>query len=160
MRSPPPEAGPGHQHGSVLLLYPAAVLIVVVLAAIAVDAAIAFLGQREVANAVAAAANDAAGEGVGNAAYYRGNRIDLDPGAVQQVAVDRVTAALDRGRFQGLAVDVTVAPPEAPGCPPRVRVHASAHVPTLFAPAIPGAAHQTRVEASAVGAPRQAPGRC
>lgn len=135
-------------------------LIVVVLAAIAVDSAIAFLGQREVANAVAAAANDAAGEGVGNSAFYQGNRIDLDPGAVQQVAVDRVTAALDRGRFQGLAVDVTVAPAPGPGCPPRVRVHASAKVATLFASAIPGAAHQTRVEASAVGVPRQAPAGC
>ncbi|MGI9032392.1 MAG: hypothetical protein ACR2HY_01640 [Acidimicrobiales bacterium] len=149
----------GRQQGSALLLFPAAVLVVIVLAAITVDSAIAFLGQREVANAVVSAANDAAGEGVGNRAFYRGGRVDLDPGAVRQVAVGRVTAALDAARFHGLSVDVVVATAPA-GCPPRVRVRATARVSVLFAAAIPAAPHERQVSASATGAPRLAPAGC
>lgn len=143
------------QRGSVLLLFPAAVLVVIVLAAITVDSAVAFLGQREVANAVAGAANDAAGEGVGNRAFYESGRIDLEPGTVQQLAVQRVRAALDAARFHALAVDVAVSPPAVAGCPPTVRVHASARVPTLFAAAIPGASHERQVDATASASPDQ-----
>ena len=139
-----------------LLLFPAAVLIVIVLAAITVDAAIAFLGQREVANAVVGAANDAAGQGVGNAAFYQGGRVDLDPATAQQLAVDRVTAVLDPERFRDLAVDVAVSPSSSPGCPPTVRVSASARVATLFAAAIPGGPSHRDVRATAVAHPSQA----
>jgi hypothetical protein len=141
----------------VLLLFPAAVLVVVVLAAIAVDSAIAFLGQREVADAVTAAANDAAGEGVGNRAFYEGGRVDLDPATVQRVAVDRVVATLDPGRFHDLRVDVAVVPPTTPGCPAVVRVFAAARVSTLFAAAIPGGPGQVTVQSSATGSPHDAP---
>lgn len=143
-----------------LLLFPAAVLVVVALAAITVDAAIAFLAQREVANAVAAAANDAAGEGVGNRAFYRGGRVDLDPGTVEQVAAERVRAALDAGRFHDLVVDVAVSPASTGGCAPTVRVHASARVRKLFAPAIPGAAAEARTEAVSTASPRQSATGC
>lgn len=140
-----------------LLLFPAAVLVVVVLAAIAVDSAIVFLGQREVANAVTAAANDAAGEGVGNRAFYQGGRVDLDPATVRRLAVDQVVAALDGGRFAGLQVDVDVAPAPSSGCPPVVRVRASASVSSLFAAALPGDGGQVRVTATATGSPHQGP---
>jgi len=139
----------------VLLLFPAAVLIVVVLAAITVDSAIAFLGQRQVADAVVAAANDAASEGVGNRVFYEGGRVDLDAATVQQLVTERVTAVLDPGRFRDLVVEAAVVPPPAPGCPPTVRVHASARVPTLFAAAVPGGPHDRAVEASAVASPTQ-----
>jgi len=135
------------------MLFPAAVLIVIVLAAITVDSAIAFLGQREVADAVVAAANDAAGEGVGNQAFYAGGRVDLDPATVQQLAVDRVTAVLDADRFHNLVVDVAVSPSAVPGCPPRVRVHVSARVSTIFEAAVPGGADDRAVEATAFGSP-------
>ena len=138
-------------------MFPAAVLIVVALAAIAVDSAIVFLGQREVANAVSAAANDAAGKGVGNRAFYEGARIDLDPATVRQLAVDQVIAALDGGRFAGLQVDAEVAP-GSPGCPPVVRVRAHASVSPLFAAALPGDGGQVRVTATATGSPLQGPG--
>ena len=46
-------------------------LIVLVLAAITVDSSIAFLAQRELANATAAQANDAAGEVVDGHAFYQ-----------------------------------------------------------------------------------------
>ncbi|HEX2042036.1 MAG TPA: hypothetical protein VHF24_05295 [Acidimicrobiales bacterium] len=137
-----------------LLLFPAAVLIVVVLAAIAVDGAIAFLGQREVANAVVAAANDAAGAGIADRAFYRESTVDLDPSAVAVLAEERVRTVLDPGRFHRLEVDVAVVR-AAGACPPRVRVRASATVDTLFADALPGGARQTLVSAVATGSPRQ-----
>ncbi|MGI9022591.1 MAG: hypothetical protein ACR2HV_05065 [Acidimicrobiales bacterium] len=156
--TPSPGRRPGgRQRGSVLLLFPAAVLIVIVLAAITVDSAIAFLAQREVANAAVAAANDAAGEGVGNRAFYEGGSVDLDPAAVQQLAGERVVAALDPDRFRDLAVDVAVSPPATPGCPPRVRVHVSARVSTLFAAALPGGPQDRAVKATAMAHPSQAP---
>jgi len=135
------------------MLFPAAVLIVIVLAAITVDSAIAFLGQREVADAVVAAANDAAGEGVGNQTFYEGGRVDLDPATVQQLAVDRVTAVLDADRFHHLVVDVALSPSTVPGCPPRVRVHASARVSTIFEAAVPGGPDDRAVEATAFASP-------
>lgn len=134
-------------------------LIVVVLAAIAVDSAIAFLAQREVANAVAAAANDASSAGVGNRSFYRGGEVDIDPSTAVRYAEDRVAAALDGARFHGLQVEVTLVPAGgADGCPARVRVEASARVDALFAKALPGGPHQTKVQAVALGSPRQAPG--
>ncbi len=143
-----------------LLLFPAAVLVVVVLAAIAVDAAIAFLGQREMANAVAAAANDAAALGIEERAFYREGTVDLDPGAVVVVAEERVRTVLDPARFHDLQVDVTVGPAGSGPCPPRVRVRATASVDALFARALPGGSRHTRVQAVASGSPRQdgAPG--
>jgi hypothetical protein len=130
------------------------VLVVVVLAAIAVDAAIAFLGQREVANAVVSAANDAAGAGIGEHAFYREATVDLDPSAVATLAEERVRAVLDPGRFHGLEVDVSVVPASG-GCPPRVRVRAAATVDALFANALPGERRQMTVSAVATGSPRQ-----
>ncbi|HWC12598.1 MAG TPA: hypothetical protein VG455_15420 [Acidimicrobiales bacterium] len=139
-----------------LLLFPAAVLVVVVLAAIAVDSAIVFLGQREVANAVSAAANDAASAGLGNRAFYEGGRIDLDAGTVHRLATEQVLAVLDGGRFSDLHVEVHVAPARASGCPPHVRVRAHASVSSLFAAALPGDGGEVRVAATATGTPRRA----
>jgi hypothetical protein len=139
----------------VLLLFPAAILVVMVLAAIAVDVSIAFLGQREVANATAAAANDAAGAGVSNQAFYRLGEVQLDGGTVHRLAVERVQAMLDPSRFHDLRVDVVVAPGGA-GCPPTVRVRATARVDYIFARAVPGGPDEAHVAATSVASARQA----
>lgn len=147
--------------GSVLLLFPAAVLVVLILAAIAVDASVAFQAQREVADATTAAANDAAGESVGNQTFYRGGRVDVDAGTAQAIAAERVRAVLDERRFRGLTVSVSVVAGGG-GCPPRVKVRAAADVAFVFTPVIPGAPHHTRVAATSVGTPRgdAGPGAC
>ena len=143
-----------------LLLFPAAILIVVVLAAISVDSAASFLAQRELAGAVAAAANDAATEGLANRAFYQYDRIELDPGAAARVAEDEVRRALDPARYRDLQVQVSVTP-SSPGCPPVVTVRASATVDTIFARALPGSAGDVRVTAAALSRPRVAGGpRC
>ena len=86
----------------------------------------------------------------------RGGTVDLDAAIVQQLVVERVTAALDPERFRDLAVDVAVTPAVSPGCPPTVRVRASARVPTVFAAALPGGPSDRAVAATARAHPSQA----
>lgn len=147
-RPPPSRKG---DRGSVLLLFPVAVLVVVILAAITVDSAVMFLGQREVANAAAGAANDAATIGVGNTSFYRAGVVELDPGTVQRLAAERVRAALDAVRFEDIRVDAVVVPGSS-GCAPTVQVHASATVAYVFARALPGAPARATVESTSVAA--------
>ncbi len=138
-----------------LLLFPAAVLIVIALAAIAVDSSIAFLGERELANATAAAANDAAAQAVSNRAFYEGDRIELDPALVERVAVARARGALDAGRHHDLQVEARAVPPPAAGCAWTVRVTARARVSYIFSAAVPGGPDSVAVDATSVAAAEQ-----
>ena len=145
------------ERGSVLMLVPAGVLVLVVLGALAVDAAVAFLGQREVSDAAAAAANDAATYAIANRAFYAGARpgtVVIDPAAAR----DAAEQALARRGMRGVSLtrlDVRVA-----GA--RVCVSIGARVDYVFARAVPGVDHGTTVhgqaEATAVtgGAPAAA----
>jgi hypothetical protein len=145
--------------GSVLLLFPAGVLVVVVLAAIAVDTSIAFLGERELAAAVAAAANDGATEALSEEAFYGGGRLELEDGEVEQIAETRVRSSLDGGRHQGLDVRASVLRSSG-GCAWSLRVEASASVRYLFASAIPGGPDEAQVDSIATSAPVQDDTRC
>jgi hypothetical protein len=71
--------------GSVLLLFPAAVLIVLVLGSLAVDTAIVHLRQRQLVDAASAAASDAAAQAVDLAHYRRTGEIRLDPERAREV---------------------------------------------------------------------------
>jgi Flp pilus assembly protein TadG len=137
------------------MLFPAAVLIMVALAAMAVDSSIAFLAQRELANATAAAANDAAAQAVSDAAFYEQNRIELSASTVESVAVDRVLSLVDQARHHGLSVEAEAAPPAGPGCGWTVRVRASSQVDELFARALPGGTGRVDVRAQSSASPRQ-----
>jgi Flp pilus assembly protein TadG len=117
------------ERGSVLILVPAAVLVLVVLGAIAVDSAVAFLGQREVSNAAAAAANDAAGAALSDSAFYGSGTLVVDPVAARTVAVRAVSARLSRG-VEVESVDVEVAGPS-------VCVTVRGRVPYVFARSLP-----------------------
>ncbi|MEA2842752.1 MAG: hypothetical protein QOJ69_423 [Actinomycetota bacterium] len=144
------------ERGSSLLLFPAGILIVLVLAAIAVDTSIAFMGQRELGNATAAAANDAASQAVDNAAFYQHDRVELDPAAVESLAVAKVRAALDQTRHAGLSIEAVASPPAAVGCPWTVKVTASSRVSYVFARALPGGPHEADIHATAVAGPAEA----
>src|SRR5437868_1877996 len=65
--------------GSVLMLMPAAVLIVLVLSAIAVDLSIVQMGERQAIDAADAAANDAVTYGISESTLRDGGGIQLDP---------------------------------------------------------------------------------
>lgn len=117
------------ERGSALLLVPAGVLVLLVLGAIAVDAAVAFLGQREVSNAAAAAANDAATVALSDRAFYMSGALEVDTGLAVDVAKRSVAARTARGVE---VVDVAV---DADGA--RVCVTVRGRVPYVFARALP-----------------------
>jgi Flp pilus assembly protein TadG len=141
-------------------LFPAAVLIMVALAAMTVDSSIAFLAQRELTNATAAAANDAATEAVSERAFYEGDRIELSASTVEAVAVDRVFQLVDQGRHHDLAVQADAIPPAGAGCSWTVRVVASSRVDELFGKALPGSSRSVGVRAQSTASPRQGDSTC
>jgi Flp pilus assembly protein TadG len=151
---------PGGQRGSTLLLFPAAMLIMVALAAVTVDSAIAFMAQRQLANATAAAANDAATEALSDRSFYEQNRVELSQSAVESIAVDRVLALVDSARHHGLSVTAEASPPAGAGCSWTVRVRASSRVDELFGKAMPGSSGTVAVHAESTASPRQTAGGC
>jgi Flp pilus assembly protein TadG len=108
------------EDGNTLVLFPAAILIMFVLAAIAVDAAVTLNARREVADIAATAANDAVTALAAEAFYGEGTiEFDLDL-AAQRVAA--VVGARGDDRGQG-GLTVTCAPPApVPGDPLALRV--------------------------------------
>ena len=148
------------ERGSTLLLFPAALLVMVALAAMTVDSAIAFMAQRQLLNATAAAANDAATGALSDATFYRDNRIELSPGVVEAIAVGRVFQLVDTARHRGLAVSAEAVPPVAAGCAWTVRVSASSRVDELFGRALPGSDGTVAVSARSTAKPQQAATGC
>ena len=132
----------------------------VALAAITVDSAIAFMAQRQLVNATAAAANDAATEALSDRAFYEADRIELSASAVESVAVDRVFQLVDPARHHGLSVTAEASPPVTGGCSWTVRVSASSRVDELFGKAMPGSSGQVAVHAQSTASPRQAAVGC
>jgi Flp pilus assembly protein TadG len=131
------------------MLVPAAVLVLVILASITVDAAVAFLGQRELANAAAAAANDAVTAGLSDVAFYRGTgdlpsgTLLVDPARAADVARHAVTARVGRGvRVEEVTADVSPSGDQ-------LCVTVRGEVPYVFARALPFVAHQARVRGQA-----------
>ena len=88
--------------GSVLMLMPAAVLVLVVLGAVAVDFSIAFLGERELANAASAAANDAAAAAIDEPLFRETGRVVLDCGRANEVAQASFKLFQSRARMKGV----------------------------------------------------------
>lgn len=116
------------------MLMPAAVLIVLLLGAIAVDSAIVYLGQRQAYDVASDAANDAAGAGFDLETARTSGDIVYDTDRVRALAAQAVAAAgidgleLVSARVEGAGVVVTVR---------RTVEH-------LFAPAVGGQARDVR----------------
>lgn len=137
------------ERGSVLMLMPAAVLIVILLGSIAVDVAIAFLGEREALSLATAAANDAATAALDEEHFRRTGEFRLDHRRAEAI----VDAALEAAssELRGLDHDVTF--PMVDGTE-AVRVVVAGTVDYVFAEAIPGAPDGLRVEAAATAVAR------
>ena len=130
------------ERASALMLMPAAVLVVVILGAIAVDSARLFLAQRELIDAAAAAANDATGAAIDDGAFYRASgRLTIDPAGATRVVQEAVAARAPRG--------MVLAPAEVRVSGRQVCVLLRATVEPLFARAIPGAGEPQVVTARA-----------
>lgn len=91
------------ERGSALMLVPAGVLILVMLAVLSVDFAVAFGGQRELFDMASAAANDAAVVALDEDRYYRCGDVRLG----HSVALDAVAQSLLRRDQQADAIQVT-----------------------------------------------------
>lgn len=96
------------------MLMPAAVLIMLLLGAIAVDSAIVYLGQRQAYNVAFDAANDAAGAGFDLEVARTEGEIVYDTDRVEALAAQAVAAAalgdleLVSAQVDGTGVVVTV----------------------------------------------------
>lgn len=129
------------ERGSTLLLVPSAVLVLFLLTALAVDGAASFLAQRELADACAGAANDAATAALDPDRLYGSS----GPPA-QEVDLNRAVA-IAMSRVAPLAArwnDSVQARADSDG--PDVVLHLRAHAPL---PIGPGGAGRSRIEVTA-----------
>lgn len=120
------------ERGSVLILVPATVLVLLVLGAIAVDSSVAYLARRQLADFTASAADRAAAAALDKPAFYSSGQLRIDPNAAQLV----VAAAESAARRDGLditSVNVSVGPTGR-----SVTVAASATARTVFGLAVGG----------------------
>jgi Putative Flp pilus-assembly TadE/G-like len=120
--------------GSALMLMPAAVLIVLVLGAIAVDMSVVHLAKRDLVNLATSAANDAATFGIDPAGVRdrRGRR--LDPKRVEQSVQRSLAFHHPAGRID--PPEVTIAINNAGVEEVTVTLHMT--VEYIFAKALPG----------------------
>lgn len=132
------------ERGSVLMLLPAAVLVLFVLAGISVDAAVTFTQQRQLVATAGDAANDAA-NALARDDLYRGGDVALDPAGVDRT-IARVLAE------DGITADATWS---VQGTDVTVRL--SRQVDLIFTRAVPGVSHQRTVHATVTGHAQLAP---
>lgn len=131
---------------SVLMLMPAAILIVFLLGAIAVDSAIVYLEQRRAYNVAFDAANDAAGAGLDRDLVRSTGRFVYDPERVRAIAAATVAASeADDLALVSTRIEVDV-----------VEVVVDVRVQRLFGQAFGGRSGETiRVTARAEGELRE-----
>lgn len=118
------------EDGNTLLLMPAGVLILIVLAAIAVDAAIVFQAQREAGDVAAGLANDAASL-LDEDRFYTAGEIAIDPTRVAALIALRLPQEQDE------PLTLTCAP-SYPGDERTVEIRCTGRTELLFTPALPG----------------------
>jgi hypothetical protein len=121
---------------------PAAVLVFVVLGALAVDASLAFLAEREVANVAAAVANDAATQGIDTERFYATGDVVIDPERVRAVA-DAALLASGLDHLTGLTIETDVVGTDV------VVVRVRAMTRSLFSKVLPDGLEFREVAASA-----------
>lgn len=129
------------ERGSVLMLVPAGVLIVFVLAAISVDLSLLFLRQRQASSVAVDVANDLASAAFDEATFRATGAFELDPERAERLGRDFV--AMSDLADHVVDVEVTVIAPDA------VEVRLVVQVDYVFAKAIPGTEDGTTVTASA-----------
>jgi hypothetical protein len=138
----PVNARDGSDRGSVLMLMPAAVLIVLLLGSIAFDLSLVYLRQRQATDLAIAAANDAAIAGIDQDLFRATQEVVLDDALVDEAA----SAAIAASDLQSAVLDweaTAISDTE-------VEVTMTVRVDYLFAAIIPGANDGTTVTARVV----------
>jgi hypothetical protein len=98
---------PSTEEGSTLALLPAAVLVLLLLAAIAVDSAAAYLGQRRVADLAAGLANDAIA-GLSEEAFYAAGEVAVSPTRAARRQRDVLSLVAEDPAFRAVRCDLDV----------------------------------------------------
>ena len=137
------------ERGSVLMLMPAAVLIFIVLGALCVDYGAVYVAQRDLANAGAAAANDAATQSIDLDVFYATGDVVLDERRAEDVArrsvaakgLDHLAPVVEDVAIDGTSVTVTI------------RGRAS----HIFAKAVPGGKDHVDVRTSSQAEAEESP---
>jgi hypothetical protein len=132
---------PADEAGTILLMVPAGLLVIIMLGAMAFDLSLSYAGERRIADLASSWANDALAE-LNFAEFYAQDGDLTDGESVQQkVAIDQVRArasvnrslaSMDEPGLLNLAVVVSF-PDEL-----TIEVVVSADVPLLFLDAVPG----------------------
>ena len=139
---------PRGDRGSVLILMPVGVLIVLLLGAIAVDLTTVQLRRQQAVEAAASAANDAVTFGLDEDALRAGRGYRLDPRRVRQVVLRSL-------EDQGVADELVEAPVVTEPTPTSVRVELVLRADYVFARSLPGAPHSTLVRGAATATAEQ-----
>ncbi len=116
--------------GSVLALVPAAFLVLIILGALAVDSAAAYLGQRQLRDSLGAAAADGVGAGLSRSGFYANGAVTLARTQTAQVVCQSVAAQAD-GDLHDIRLWIAVAGP-------TIRLEGTASVEAVFGREIPG----------------------
>lgn len=128
------------ERGSAMMLMPAAVLVILVLGALAVDVAVVHLGERQAFGAATGAANDAATYGIDPSSLRRVGEPVIDPARARHAAL------------ASLSGEQTLDPDAAPVVEvegPSVTVTVTLRVDYIFSQGLPGAPRGTNVTARA-----------
>lgn len=134
--------------GSVLMLMPALFLIMLVLAAIAVDLTAVRVRQRTFLAAITDAANDAVTVGLDEDAFRAGAGYRLDPSRVRNVVFATLAA-------RGVADHLTAAPEVIIDPAGTVTIRAVGRVDHIFSGALPGTPRTTSVHAEVTATAQQ-----
>jgi hypothetical protein len=127
----------------VLVLIPAGFLVLIILGALAVDSAAAYLAQRQLRDALTAAANDAATAGLSDRSFYGGGTLTLNPAQTAAVVCATVAAQADQDLHNVRLWMATQGP--------TIRLVGTATVKVIFGRAIPGFGTRTvRADTTAV----------
>jgi Flp pilus assembly protein TadG len=143
----------GRDRGSVLVLVPVGFLVLVLMATLAVDSAVAYRGQSELHDALEAAANDAVAAGLNDGSFYARGSVELNPSLVAAVVCQAVQAQNLGSSLHDAQLSLAVSGDS-------VEVTGSAVVDAVFGRAVPGLARRSvRARADATlssGAPPSA----
>jgi Flp pilus assembly protein TadG len=139
-----------HDRGTVLMLMPAAVLVLLILGGISFDFAHLFLAKRELTSLAEAAANNAVTHGVDQAAVRRGDGYVLDPDLVVDSVVASVADHAPDLHFVGDARVELLSATE-------VRITITASIDYVFTRAVPGTPGAATVTVTATADARNAP---
>ena len=126
---------------SVLMLMPAAILVVFLLAAIAFDLSALFLHQRRASSVAVDVANDLASAAFDEEHFRSTGEFELDQQRAQELGRAFVDASDLGGEVEGVEVQIVG--------PDRVQVRLTVRVDYVFAGSIPGAADGSTVTAAA-----------